>query len=193
MDLSPLLSFSLINFSELFTAKTGQSRLLIIQCVNANVNIDLIACARYCVIDERKSEERVGDTHVVFLLQLPRINGGTNFAAFQGGQWVSAHIDDLHVSKGIDKVLQSAFNKPMNLFFQSLLEEIDLPSEFDPCVIIRDVVHMAVVKHIVSDEIRLRVDSFINIFLRLIPERSSVMCKSGEILFDFSFFPLKTF
>ncbi|XP_053396356.1 E3 ubiquitin-protein ligase rnf213-alpha-like [Mercenaria mercenaria] len=68
--------------------------LMVIQCDSGDVNVNLIACARYCVLDEieKMREEITAPVHVVFIVQLPR-NG--RFPGFQCGVWHSAHIDDL--------------------------------------------------------------------------------------------------
>ena len=156
----------------MFTANTEHNRLLIIQCTKADENIDLIACARYRVMDERKKKETNGVTHILFIVQLPRVNGGTSFSSFQGGQWVSAHIDDLHVSPNIDKVLRSALNNPLHMFFKSLVENPDVPLEFNPCFLIRDTIHLAVASVISSEKICTRMETVIFIILKLIPEKN---------------------
>ena len=85
--------------------------LLIIQCDSGHLYGDLIACARYRVDDEReRSSYRWthgrARTHILFIIHLPRAGGsdgaggGTriklgSFVGFQGGRWLSAHIDDL--------------------------------------------------------------------------------------------------
>ena len=153
----------------MFTANTEHNRLLIIQCTKADENIDLIACARYHVMDECKKKETNGVTHIVFIIQLSRVIGGTSFSSFQGGQWVSAHIDDLHVSPNIDKVLRSALNNQLHIFFKSLVENPDVPLEFVPCFIIRDIIHLAVARVTSSEKIYARV---IFIILKLIPVKN---------------------
>ena len=158
--------------SEVFTANTEHNRLLIIQCTKADENFDLIACARYRVMDERKKKETNGVTHILFIVQLPRVNGGTSFSSFQGGQWVSAHIDDLHVSANIDKVLRSALSNPLHLFFKSLVENSDIPLEFNPCFLIRDTIHLAVASVISSKRMCARMENVIFILLRLIPVKN---------------------
>ena len=87
-----------------FYAHTKRSALLIILCESADVNGDLVACARYVVQEKRQDAEIHGlrlevkcppvKKHVVFVIHLPRIAGGS-FVGFQGGTWTEAHIDDL--------------------------------------------------------------------------------------------------
>ncbi|KAL4233165.1 hypothetical protein ACF0H5_007850 [Mactra antiquata] len=72
-----------------------ETSLMIIQCDSGDTNNNLIACARYCVLDEfeKLRDEIQARIHVVFIVQLPR---GAGFTGFQCGVWHSAHIDDLY-------------------------------------------------------------------------------------------------
>ena len=88
--------------------------LLIIQCDSGHLYGDLIACAGYHVDEEReRSSYRwihgCRRTHILFIINLPRgggegdKRGASNvhlgsFVGFQGGKWLSAHIDDLRTS-----------------------------------------------------------------------------------------------
>ncbi|XP_060597648.1 E3 ubiquitin-protein ligase rnf213-alpha-like, partial [Ruditapes philippinarum] len=71
--------------------------LMVIQCDSGDVNANLIACARYCVMDEyeKMRGELQAPVHVVFIVQLPR---GASFTGFQCGVWQSVHIDDLYTA-----------------------------------------------------------------------------------------------
>ena len=83
----------------------GREGLLIVQCDAGDVNGNLIPCARHLLVDERASavqdfSETVGHdlflVHIVMIVQLPRHVGGCQtFAGFQGGRWISVHIDEL--------------------------------------------------------------------------------------------------
>ena len=76
-------------FRPIFRRYTGEDCLLIIQCDAGHLNIDLIACARHRIIDERVSALQMNTdtdqyvplqaTHVVFIVQLPKQAGGTKF------------------------------------------------------------------------------------------------------------------
>ena len=58
--------------------KTGtETTLLIVQCDSGNIHGPLVACARYCVLDEYQKvrETMQFPLHVVFIIQLPRIAG----------------------------------------------------------------------------------------------------------------------
>ncbi|XP_015757858.1 PREDICTED: E3 ubiquitin-protein ligase RNF213-like [Acropora digitifera] len=89
-----------------FLAKLGgREGLLIVQCNAGDVNSNLIPCARHLLVDERASaieefKKTVGHdqslVHIVMIVQLPRLVGGCQtFAGFQGGRWISVHIDEL--------------------------------------------------------------------------------------------------
>ena len=96
--------------------------MLIIQCDAGHLNIDLIACARHRIIDERVSALHVNSdllqaTHVVFIVQLPKQVGGTKFVGFQGAQWYSVHIDDLSPPKDFSFTLPNAFYYSMSEIF----------------------------------------------------------------------------
>ena len=92
-------------------------RLLIIQCESGHKYTDLIACARYRVLDERTqapiSEPR-NITHVVFIISLPRRRGGTKFVGFQGGVWECYHMDSLMPPKDALLTIQTALYTPVN-------------------------------------------------------------------------------
>lgn len=166
---------------EIFTADTDRDKILIVQCAKAHENIDLIACARYRVIDERKKKDSKGVTNIVFIIQLPRVTGGTSFASFQGGLWTSAHIDDLHISRNIDKVLQVAFDNQLHDFFRFLVEDPEVPFEFNPCLLIRDVIHLAVASVISSKEICMRMETVIIHIINLIPRKNPGITKLGKM------------
>ena len=122
--------FSVISnflFRPIFRRCTGEDCLLIIQCDAGHLNIDLIACARHRIIDERVSALQINSdtnqpvplqaTHVVFIVQLPKQVGGTKFVGFQGAQWYSVHIDDLSPPKDFSFTLPNAFYHSMSEIF----------------------------------------------------------------------------
>ena len=98
-------------FSPLFLrqdAKDTANRLIVIQCDSGHKNGNLIACARYRIYDERikalnknKVQNRVGVTHVLFIINLPhQVSSSSSFVGFQGDPWISYHIDDLRPTSG---------------------------------------------------------------------------------------------
>ena len=98
-------------YSPCFTERKNSDQLLIIQCDSGHLAGDLIACARYRVLEERyKSVKRsqwaseptevpaISNkfcTHVLFIIHLPKQEVASSFVGFQGDLWVCTHIDSL--------------------------------------------------------------------------------------------------
>lgn len=101
--------------------------LLIIQCDSGHLYGDLIACARHRIEDERQKVKRQGGpTHVIFIINLPHqveIIHDSAFAGFQGGTWISAHIDSISISSELDLSLEDALNTPISQLFYSEIED----------------------------------------------------------------------
>ncbi|XP_043373130.1 E3 ubiquitin-protein ligase rnf213-alpha-like isoform X4 [Dermochelys coriacea] len=55
----------------------------------------LLACAKYCIVDERRKPGTTSPSHVVIITKVPRILGGCSYLAFSAGEWHSVHLDDL--------------------------------------------------------------------------------------------------
>ena len=110
-----------------FNRYSKTDSLLIIQCDSGHLCGDLIACARYRVDDEReRSREQWnpdhGRTHVLFIIHLPRGGGDIrlgSFVGFQGGRWLSAHIDDLRAPSEAALSLDDALHTPISELFYS--------------------------------------------------------------------------
>ncbi len=117
-------------------------RLLILQCDAGHLFGDLIACARYRIDDEREKAFRLrekneykGVTHVLSIVHLPRRvwsrhKKAFSFVGFQGGSWISSHIDDIHVFAESGLNLNDAMSAPIisQLFYNGnfkCVEEID--------------------------------------------------------------------
>ena len=126
-------------------------KILIIQCDCGHLHSNLIACARHKVIDEivvpqssskgNKSEDTTqvnidssnkpeckSRVHVVFIIQLPRKAGGTNFVGFQGGDWLSVHLDDLRPLKENELSFQSAIRCSISEIFSTMYQSIACPA-----------------------------------------------------------------
>ncbi|KAH3728508.1 hypothetical protein DPMN_054465, partial [Dreissena polymorpha] len=101
-----------------FEANYNQTSLLVIQCDSGDVNSNLIACARYCVMDEfeKVREILVEPTHIVLIVQLPRKAGGC-FNGFQCGVWHSVHIDDLYPEDSRLPSINEIQNKALSELF----------------------------------------------------------------------------
>ena len=100
---------------------------MIIQCDSGHLFGDLIACARYRIDDEREKanyqwKEGQDFVHVVFIIHLPRQAGQTDkhsssFVGFQGGSWISAHIDDIRAPPKTALTLNDALSAPISDLF----------------------------------------------------------------------------
>ncbi|XP_063997715.1 E3 ubiquitin-protein ligase rnf213-alpha-like [Pogoniulus pusillus] len=55
----------------------------------------LLACAKYCITDERRRATSPHLLHVVLITKVPRVLGGCSYLAFDSGEWKSIHLDDL--------------------------------------------------------------------------------------------------
>ncbi|XP_014379404.2 E3 ubiquitin-protein ligase RNF213-like [Alligator sinensis] len=55
----------------------------------------LLACAKYCIVDERRKSQSPSSSHVVIISKVPRIQGGSGYLAFSGDKWTSLHLDEL--------------------------------------------------------------------------------------------------
>ncbi|KAL3881514.1 hypothetical protein ACJMK2_027946, partial [Sinanodonta woodiana] len=79
-----------------FESNREKESILVVQCDSGDTNANLVACARYCILDghQQMKERRRARCHVVFIIQLPRIAGGC-FTGFQCDLWHSVHLDDL--------------------------------------------------------------------------------------------------
>ena len=106
--------------------------MLIIQCDSGHLFGDLVACARYRIEDGREKAIRQkektknissqGLVHVILIVHLPRRvwsrhRKAFSFVGFQGGSWVSAHIDDIHVTSDSGITLNDAMNASISQLF----------------------------------------------------------------------------
>lgn len=71
----------------MFLMKQTWDRLLILQCDSGNQYGHLVACARHIIMNTYKQCQSevaadIGKTHVILIIQLPRIKGGC-FVSFQ--------------------------------------------------------------------------------------------------------------
>ena len=129
--------------------ETVDHKILIIQCDCSHVHSNLIACARHKIIDEivvPQTSTKAGDinkkatvksasrktdystVHVVFILQLPRKAGGTNFVGFQGGDWLSVYLDDLRPLKENEISFQNAIECSISEIFYSMYQSVTSPA-----------------------------------------------------------------
>ncbi|XP_058845777.1 E3 ubiquitin-protein ligase rnf213-beta isoform X2 [Acipenser ruthenus] len=84
---------------------------------------ELIASAKYCAMNEMSSlEPGLSQSYVFFITKLPRITGGTQYAGFQGGAWLSAHIDDLRDSVEMSSDLSAFCDVSISQLFTRAME-----------------------------------------------------------------------
>ena len=159
-----------ILYRDFFKTESIGSKLLVVQCDYGERNSDLIACARHRLMDERCRPTVCGITHVLFIIQLPRVAGGTAFTSFQGGQWLSVHIDELACSEGANEIIKYALSEPLQKFFNMLIEnDRNIPSDFKVCTRIRDNIQLAV-SRIISAQTYQQMERVIDILLELISD-----------------------
>ena len=140
-------------YRQVIEQDVNDKSILIIQCDSGHLHSNLIACARHKVIDEivvaqspsnEKQENEIKNQtekfktmeskasadpssriiHVVFIVQLPRKSGGTNFVGFQGGDWVSVHLDDLRAQKENEISFQNAIEFSISEIFNSTYRQV---------------------------------------------------------------------
>ncbi len=108
------------------------AHLLIIQCDSGHVDGDLIACARYRIYDERAKSKiqnsihgKEGNTHVLFIIHLPRQATTSSFVGYQGDPWISTHIDDIRSPTEATLTLYQAMDASISdLFFSKVEHEV---------------------------------------------------------------------
>ena len=92
---------------EMFEVQSSAARLLILQCDSGDMHSELIACARYIIINEHNqtmaedvNSAGIGIVHMLFIVQLPRIAGGC-FIGFQVHVcclWISCSFVSSYIS-----------------------------------------------------------------------------------------------
>ena len=116
----------LCHHCRLFFQRNGGdcSGILIVQCDSGVDNFNLIAGARHILMEERNNApellglSKIEPVHIVLVVQLPRIAGGCrNFVGFQGGQWMSVHIDELRPPGRNTPSINHLINRPISELF----------------------------------------------------------------------------
>ncbi len=72
--------------------------------------------------NETMMDHSIGKCHIVFIIQLPRVAGGC-FVGFQGGHWLSVHIDDLRPQKDRVSILTLKNKSVSSLFEEAILAD----------------------------------------------------------------------
>ena len=116
----------LCHHCRLFFERNGGdcSGILIVQCDSGDDNFNLIAGARHILMEERNNApellglSKIKPVHIAVVVQLPRIAGGCrNFVGFQGGQWMSFHIDELRPPGRNTPPIDHLINRPISELF----------------------------------------------------------------------------
>lgn len=101
-----------------------------VQCDSGDENFNLIAGARHILLEERTNAPEILNlpsveaVHIVLIVQLPRIVGGCrNFVAFQGGKWMSAHIDELRLPGRHTPSIGQLIDRPISELFSCRSED----------------------------------------------------------------------
>ena len=97
-----------------------------VQCDSGDDNFNLIAGARHILMEERKNAPEllnlstIEAVHIALVVQLPRIAGGChNFVGFQGGKWISTHIDELRPPEKYTPSIEDLIDRPISKLFGS--------------------------------------------------------------------------
>ncbi len=118
---------------------------ILVQCSSGHLNKDLISCARHKAVDElenfrqrdeweveyARSNRRI---HVIFIVSLPKLPGGTKFAAFQGGKWLCVHLDYLRSPEANALTFMAAVQHPISELFYPGCSGIALHQRLRNCI-----------------------------------------------------------
>ncbi|XP_051888724.1 E3 ubiquitin-protein ligase rnf213-alpha-like [Pristis pectinata] len=109
---------------EAFQGLNTQARVLLIQMdtEESSQSAELIASAKYCTMNEMNlMNVTMSNCYVYFITKLSRLAGGSNYIGFQGGQWLSVHIDDVTESEEMGSDISAFYNVTISeLFARSL-------------------------------------------------------------------------
>ncbi|KAJ8283187.1 hypothetical protein COCON_G00020370 [Conger conger] len=106
-----------------FLDSTPDDKMLIIQTDfdEGTQSASILASAKYSAINEINKvgeEEMTGKIFVYFITKLPRVEGGTSYVGFHGGNWSSVHIDDLRRSSDIVSDIKALRGISISQLFQ---------------------------------------------------------------------------
>lgn len=157
--------------------------IFIVQCDSGDDNFNLIAGARHILMEERKDAPEllnlpaIEAVHIVVVVQLPRIAGGCrNFVGFQGGKWMSTHIDELRAPGKHTPSIEHLVDRPISELFGTEKEpEKNGSAHMLAVSILRNCVQAAACR--VDDEAGSpeRSTQRIELLLELLPEDSNVL------------------
>uniref|UniRef100_A0A3B4X7H2 RING-type E3 ubiquitin transferase n=1 Tax=Seriola lalandi dorsalis TaxID=1841481 RepID=A0A3B4X7H2_SERLL len=115
-----------------FLGSTHEDKVLIIQTEydENSHRKNILSSAKYSCINEMSKWTTTDNTKifVYFVSKLPRIEGGTSYVGFQGGPWMSVHIDDLRRSKEFVSDVHSLKNLQISDLFEDPPEDVAVVS-----------------------------------------------------------------
>ncbi|XP_067860144.1 E3 ubiquitin-protein ligase rnf213-alpha-like isoform X2 [Heptranchias perlo] len=110
---------------ESFQGFNTGARVLMIQMdtEESSQSSELIASAKYCTMNEINSlSSTKSDCYVYFITKLSRIAGGSKYIGFQGGQWLSVHIDDVTESEEMGSDISAFYDVTISELFARALD-----------------------------------------------------------------------
>lgn len=119
----------------------GDSGILVVQCmlIDDENSCDLVSDARHVLLEERSNAPEnlhvsvMQAIHLVLVTQLPRVAGGCrNFLGFQGGKWMSAHLDELRPPGRHSPSLEHLTDRPISELFAIRSKEVLARDEIKP-------------------------------------------------------------
>ena len=153
--------------------------ILLVQCDSGDENFNLIAGARHILMEERTNASEMLNlpsleaVHIVLITQLPRIAGGCrNFVGFQGGKWMSVHIDELRPPGRHILSIEQLIDRPISMLFNGdRIEEDDAMSAVTVAVkLLRNCVQAAACRVDSETESAERSTQRIELLLDLLPD-----------------------
>ncbi|XP_078081772.1 E3 ubiquitin-protein ligase rnf213-alpha-like isoform X2 [Mustelus asterias] len=110
---------------EWFQSLNTEVRVMLIQMdtEESSQSSELIASARYCTMNEMNLMDSTSKSncYVYFITKLSRIAGVSKYIGFQGGQWLSVHIDDVTESEEMASDISAFCNTTISELFAKAL------------------------------------------------------------------------
>ncbi|XP_032900200.1 E3 ubiquitin-protein ligase rnf213-alpha-like isoform X1 [Amblyraja radiata] len=109
---------------EAFQSLNTQARVLLIQMdtEESSQSTELIASAKYCTMNEMNlMNSTISNCYVYFITKLSRLAGGSSYIGFQGGQWLSVHIDDVTEAEEMGSDISAFYDVTISELFANSL------------------------------------------------------------------------
>lgn len=101
------------------------------QCDSSDQNLDLVACSRHLLIEECREMEKeldpdsAGHSHILMIVQLSRVAGGSDFVGVQSEDWLSVHIDELCPPTEEVPAIEALVGRSVSGIFESALHKTE--------------------------------------------------------------------